>query len=237
MAIVLNNTTTFDTSTSISHTTGSGSNRLLVLGVSSSNGNRVSNVQYAGVSLTQASPNPSNYGCTIWYLIAPATGANNLTFTAPSWAASYVGYIMDFTGAEQSSAVVDGAVVANLSPASSSTLNVTTANNNTFIVDVIRANNSVSLTKWGSQTQVFNTWGSPSCAGGSKWTTPWAAGVYGMAWTLGSSQFGSHVAVGFAWAAASWPANLKSYDTNVKANIKSINTNPIANIKSLNTNA
>lgn len=35
---------------------------------------------------------------------------------------------------------------------------------------------------------------------------------------------------------ASGPANLKSYNTNVKANIKSINTNPIANIKSLNTN-
>lgn len=32
------------------------------------------------------------------------------------------------------------------------------------------------------------------------------------------------------------PANLKSYNTNVKANIKSINTNLIANVKSLNTN-
>jgi hypothetical protein len=36
--------------------------------------------------------------------------------------------------------------------------------------------------------------------------------------------------------AASGPANLKSYNTNLKANIKSINTNLIANIKSLNTN-
>lgn len=35
---------------------------------------------------------------------------------------------------------------------------------------------------------------------------------------------------------ASGPANLKSYNTNLKANIKSINTNPLANIKSLNTN-
>lgn len=32
------------------------------------------------------------------------------------------------------------------------------------------------------------------------------------------------------------PANLKSYNTNLKANIKTINTNPIANVKSLNTN-
>lgn len=33
------------------------------------------------------------------------------------------------------------------------------------------------------------------------------------------------------------PANLKSYNTNVKSNSKSINTNPIANVKSLDTNA
>ena len=35
---------------------------------------------------------------------------------------------------------------------------------------------------------------------------------------------------------AGGPANLKSYNTNLKANIKSINTNVIANVKSLNTN-
>lgn len=34
----------------------------------------------------------------------------------------------------------------------------------------------------------------------------------------------------------SGPANLKSYNTNLKANIKSINTNLIANVKSLDTN-
>ena len=33
------------------------------------------------------------------------------------------------------------------------------------------------------------------------------------------------------------PANLKSYNTNLKANIKTINTNAIANVKTLNTNA
>lgn len=39
------------------------------------------------------------------------------------------------------------------------------------------------------------------------------------------------------YTVATGPANLKSYNTNVKANIKSINTNVIANIKSLNTNS
>lgn len=35
---------------------------------------------------------------------------------------------------------------------------------------------------------------------------------------------------------ASGPANLKTYNTNVKANIKTINTNAIANVKTLDTN-
>lgn len=35
--------------------------------------------------------------------------------------------------------------------------------------------------------------------------------------------------------AAAGPANLKSYNTNLKANIKSINTNLIANVKTYNT--
>lgn len=38
------------------------------------------------------------------------------------------------------------------------------------------------------------------------------------------------------WSAPAGPANLKSYNTNLKANIKTINGNPIANVKSLNTN-
>jgi hypothetical protein len=41
---------------------------------------------------------------------------------------------------------------------------------------------------------------------------------------------------GLTYPEVSGPANLKSYNTNLKANIKSINTNLIANVKSLNTN-
>jgi len=36
---------------------------------------------------------------------------------------------------------------------------------------------------------------------------------------------------------ATGPANLKSYNTNVKANIKTMNTNPITNVKTFDTNA
>jgi hypothetical protein len=39
------------------------------------------------------------------------------------------------------------------------------------------------------------------------------------------------------YTVAAGPANLKTYNTNLKANIKTINTNPIANVKSLNGNS
>jgi hypothetical protein len=48
--------------------------------------------------------------------------------------------------------------------------------------------------------------------------------------------YNSGSGLAYPFGSASGPANLKSYNTNLKANIKSINTNPIANIKSLNTN-
>jgi hypothetical protein len=42
---------------------------------------------------------------------------------------------------------------------------------------------------------------------------------------------------GISYPFSAGPANLKSYNTNLKANIKSINGNLIANVKSLNTNS
>lgn len=56
--------------------------------------------------------------------------------------------------------------------------------------------------------------------------TPNTSGTFVLRWTslMGTTQ------------SASGPANLKTYNTNVKSNIKTINTNPIANVKSLDTN-
>jgi len=50
-----------------------------------------------------------------------------------------------------------------------------------------------------------------------------------------SSDVGA-VSIYALWQTASGPANLKTYNTNVRSNIKSINGNPIANCKSLDTN-
>lgn len=52
-----------------------------------------------------------------------------------------------------------------------------------------------------------------------------------------TSLYNSGAGFAYPFTTASGPANLKSYNQNLKANIKSINTNLIANVKSLNTNA
>lgn len=43
--------------------------------------------------------------------------------------------------------------------------------------------------------------------------------------------------ISIAPAAGTGPANLKTYNTNVKANIKTMNTNPFANVKTFDTNS
>ena len=54
---------------------------------------------------------------------------------------------------------------------------------------------------------------------------------------VSGNAFNWWAGVAFApYSAPAGPANLKSYNTNLKANIKSIDTNLIANIKSLDTN-
>lgn len=61
-------------------------------------------------------------------------------------------------------------------------------------------------------------------------------GTLDNTWGGGTFSTGILYALYAKWEAVSGPANLKSYNTNLKANIKTINTNPIANVKSLNTN-
>lgn len=66
------------------------------------------------------------------------------------------------------------------------------------------------------------------------WTSSGATG--NMDGTCSEGQTDKHAFAVALNPIALGPANLKSYNTNLKANIKTINTNPIANVKSLDTN-
>lgn len=97
-----NGTGNVATSISWSHTC-SGTDRLLVVGihVGSGQGYNVTNVTYAGVSMTNLGVfDNSNGQVGLWYLINPATGANTVA-TTKSTSGYHRGGSVSYTGASQ----------------------------------------------------------------------------------------------------------------------------------------
>ncbi|MBW7866243.1 MAG: DUF11 domain-containing protein, partial [Candidatus Hydrogenedentes bacterium] len=93
---------------SLSHTTGSGTNRLMLVGVSyeddNENGCAVSSVTYGGQSLTQVVWRAQNEAISeIWGLTAPPSGAGTVvvSFTGTETADSAVVGVATFTGVDQ----------------------------------------------------------------------------------------------------------------------------------------
>jgi hypothetical protein len=74
------------TTVTISHTTGSGSNRLMLVGVSHNlDDPTISSVTYGGTALTaQGTAQTSDFRTRIYSLIAPATGTANVVVTLPA---------------------------------------------------------------------------------------------------------------------------------------------------------
>ena len=104
--------TSVGTSTSspatISHTTGSGSNRFLVVCVNTyhSSDPDITGITYNSVPLTQAINNPLS-GTTedmdIWYLVAPSTGTNNISISGTFEEVASV--VSTWTGVDQSTPI------------------------------------------------------------------------------------------------------------------------------------
>lgn len=109
--------TASSTTLTYSHTTGSGSDRAIVVGVcvsglSSQPQPSISTVTYAGVGLSSKKHQGGNYYCEYWSLadgVQPATGANNvvivLSGSLPSAASNIMtSATMTFTGVDQTTA-------------------------------------------------------------------------------------------------------------------------------------
>ncbi|HTZ82872.1 MAG TPA: C25 family cysteine peptidase [Candidatus Acidoferrales bacterium] len=104
-------TTTGNHNLTIAHTTGTGANRIMLVGVSLNianvNGAAVSNVTWNGTALTQVGAhNDTNTTRRVemWYLLAPASGNHNVVVTVNLPAAGTVGVVAGvttFTGADQ----------------------------------------------------------------------------------------------------------------------------------------
>lgn len=234
--VATNGGTSATASVTFSHTNTGSNLTLIVCGAQNGTVATASSATYNTVSMTQTTTK-ANASQGTWMdmlaLAAPATGANNVVWTANQ---SNVGaFAMSLTGTNASPIGATGTPNTWIGQTSSS-ISVTTTAANSWVVDHAQTNNATPTATGSGQTIRFNG----THVGGNRFysstmtTTTTGAYTPGYSWT--GNADGTIMATEIKEAVASGPANLKSLNTNLKANIKSINTNLIANVKSFNTN-
>jgi len=215
-----------------SHTV-SGSDRIIFsTGRASNTGNDMT-ATYNGVSMTKtATVAGTNDRIFLFTLHAPATGANNLVLTKPSFAAGQMdGSSASYTGAKQTS-TVDSSGTATATSASCS-VSTTVVASNCWLVGGVRTNaGGVSSDGSGTTTRsgaFIGDTSSQTCISDSNGNV--STGSQSLNWTLPESNNWYAVVASFETAPASNLANLKTLDGIAKANIKTINGVAIASIK------
>jgi hypothetical protein len=175
---ILNNIT-------VAHTTGTGSNRLMLVGISQKN-KTVTSVTYGGVPLTLVVENNSNGNArvAIFRMINPPSGNANVvvTFSAAPDKGAVVS-VATFTGVDQTTPI--SAFTSAEANSAIQSLNITSASGE-LVFDVISKRNRTIVVGSG-QTELWNlATGSEIYGGGS--TKPGAAST-NMTWTATSSDW------------------------------------------------
>lgn len=140
-------------SVTFSHTT-SGSNRILFVAVTAANGD-TTGVTYSGVAMTKINNTVVDNGVlytSLWYLIAPATGANNVIVSTAGTAV--VGSSASYTGASQTGQP-DASTTTGSATTASFASSVTSINDNSWTIATSRTGNGFTLTG-GANTVVRN---------------------------------------------------------------------------------
>ena len=174
--------------------TCAGANRLLTVLVSAQDNGSTNQIPtgitYAGVSLTKlgdAVTGSNGVGASIWYLVAPATGANNVIVTFASSVNSWViGAVSVFNNAQTSPV---GSMVTDNATGTAPSVTVT-ASNDDLVIDVLAAmGTSQTATVGAGQTERWNLNLLPLTPAriGAASTEP-ATGNVTMSWTLGVSD-------------------------------------------------
>jgi hypothetical protein len=188
-----------------SHTVGSGSNRILIVGVSlrrSGSSEIVSNVKFGSQSLTYKgrgeSTDPSKkYVAELWYLIAPSPGTAQIKVTFSGAVNSTVGGACSFTGVDQSTPL--GTFASAGGSGSENPLVTVSSAAGELVIDVlsIKGKNNNAITADPGQTKRWSdstgndandhTMGGGSTKGGATSVT--------MSWTVVSQEQWSMAAV------------------------------------------
>ena len=202
MAIATDAFTNGGSTTGTSHTfshTCTGANRILFVQVEIENATDViTGVTYNGVAMTlvqsQANTSPSEVN-TLWVLVAPATGANNVVVSTSS-SVSIGAIAASYTGAAQTGQ--PDASGKKTSQATSSTLSVTTIADNCWMVSCVQADAGLPTAGTGITARVDESNASFGDSNGV--ITP--PGSNSMTWNAGGTWHLNHINASFAPAVA-----------------------------------
>ena len=151
MAIAFDNSTGQSiTNPGSTHTfshTCSGSDRILFVLAWHSTGDYITGVTYAGTPMTQlkkVSSNGTNW-IYMYYLVAPATGANNVVITSSVSNGAILGMSASYTGVDQSSPI-DVSTSETTASSTSVTTSLTTTTDNCWTIAMYRENAGRAMT-------------------------------------------------------------------------------------------
>lgn len=217
------------TSLTFAHVVGSGSNRLLVVGIEGNlTTDNITGVTYAGVSMTLVAKflSLNSRWEYMFYLLNPTSGSNNVVISSNA-TTNIVAASASYTGVKQSG-----------QPDASSTADQLTGTNITGTVTVVAANSW--LIAFGSN-QVTN---SPTAGANTTIRTinarfmmdsnsDQAAGSRSMNYDIGSSGSANMTIASFAPFAVSGPTNVKTFDgVTQSTGIKTYGGVALASVKS-----
>ena len=181
-------------SLTIAHTCA-GSNLVLVVDVRVSDlTTTVTGITYNGVALTKIDSQTAPAGRSIekWYLINPATGANNCVISLSASPGSVRGDVRSYTDVHQTTAIGTPAKASGTSTAP--TVNVTSATDERVVDGIAHANNTTQTVGAGQTQRGSQTGMATSEEAGAASVT--------MSWTLAGSEDWAIIAVALKPAAA-----------------------------------
>ena len=161
MAIALDSSThyqytPYDTTVTYTYAhTVSGSNRILWVGACTHTTKTITGVTYNGVSMTKATDKTSGAYISLWYLIAPDTGTNNVVVTTDGGIGRFNSDCASYTGVKQS-AQPDATNTGGPTNTSSYSQALTTVANNSWSIANIIGEAAASLTAGTNTAILFN---------------------------------------------------------------------------------
>lgn len=178
------NKVTSATSNTWSHTVASGkSNQILVVSVDA--GASITGVTYGGQSLTSLGSvtyNGATETLSMWYLLAPPTGANNIIATA-SGTTFIIGTSASYYGVAQSS--IFGTLATNSGTGTASSNTVTTTSAQQMVIDLVNNAAASTDTAGASQTLRFQ----PATSGAATADIVATGSSMSLSWTFSTGAW------------------------------------------------